>query len=522
MNSSGRTNKNIGIGPLQTALLARSKNKLETNESELTELRKLVDAGKGGVPVSQLLSSLDCQTKNISGLGGTDNNVLQKLEEAIPKKEDEYHKGRELVAEAKNNHQGSAPRNPAFVSSVLPTRSSNRRSSLRKLVDAGEGGVPVSQLLSNLGCQTDKISGLVGTDNNVLQKLEAAILKKEDECHKARELVAEANSNQQGSAPQNPAFASSVLPTQSSKRRSKSEKISRTQAPKDESSHSPRRRSSLSSRRSSLSSRNENTKETQAPESRDGDSEEGRRVPTYSITSDGILIDESSHSTSEKKSETRAPEIRRGASKEARQPSKRRSNSEKISGTQGVPKYSITSDGILIDEISHSSRSKSSHSPCKKKSETRAPEIRGGASKEGRHGRKNSKASDELPTDESSQSSRSKKKAETRAPGIRSDGSKERRHSRKSSKTTSDFLMDDCHEARKLIAEASRNQQGSTHQDYPVFLSPVLPTKSSHSLLRSESSHSSRNLKESVTQALEADMCEKARELASIGIVIEF
>jgi hypothetical protein len=419
MNSTGRTNKNSGIGPLQTALLARSKNKLQTNESELTELRKLVDAGKGGVPMSQLLSSLGCQADAISGLGGTDNNVLQKLKEAIPKKEDECHKARELVAEANSNQQGSAPRNPAVASSVLPTQSSKRRSSLRKLVDAGEEGVPVSQLMSNLGCQTDKIPGLGGTDNNVLQKLEAAILKKEDECHKARELVAE------------------------------SEKISRTEAPIDESLQSPRRRSSLSSRRrsslssrrsslssrrrSSLSSRNEKTKETQAPEIRDGDSEEGRRVPKYSITSDGILIDESSHSSSEKKSETRPPEIRGGASKEARQPSHRRSKSEKISWTQ-----------------------------------------------------------------------------------------KERRHSRKSSNTTSDFLMDDCHEARKLIAEANRNQQGSAHQDYPVFLSPVLPTKSSHSLLRSESSHSSRNLKESVTQALEADMCERARELASIGIVVEF
>jgi hypothetical protein len=111
--------------PLQTALLARSKSKLLANESELTELRKLVHAGKGGVPVSQLLSNLGCRPDKISCLGGTDNNVLEKLEAAILKKEDECRKARHVVAEANKNQQGSTPRNPVFVSSVLPTQSSH-------------------------------------------------------------------------------------------------------------------------------------------------------------------------------------------------------------------------------------------------------------------------------------------------------------------------------------------------------------------------------------------------------------
>jgi hypothetical protein len=165
---------------------------------------------------------------------------------------------------------------------------------LRKLVDSGKAGVPVSQLLSSLGCQTGKISCLGGTDNDVLQKLEAAILKKEDECHKARELVAEANSYQQGSAPRNPVIVSSVLPSQSS--------------------------------RSSSSSRTKKKSLTAAPEKRSDGSEESRRVPRVSKTNDGSLLDESSHSSksksshssssskTKKKSVTRASEMRSGES----------------------------------------------------------------------------------------------------------------------------------------------------------------------------------------------------------------
>jgi hypothetical protein len=110
--------------PLQTALLARSKSKLQANESELTELRKLVDAGKAGIPVSQLLSNLGCQPDKISCLGGTDNNVLEKLEAAILKKEDECRKARQVIAEANKSQQGSTSRNPVFVSSLLPAQSS--------------------------------------------------------------------------------------------------------------------------------------------------------------------------------------------------------------------------------------------------------------------------------------------------------------------------------------------------------------------------------------------------------------
>jgi hypothetical protein len=68
-------------------------------------------------------------------------------------------------------------------------------SELRKLVDTckkGGGSVGVSALLFPLDCtQPEKISSLRGV-NYQLQKYEAVVLIKEDECCKARELLAEA------------------------------------------------------------------------------------------------------------------------------------------------------------------------------------------------------------------------------------------------------------------------------------------------------------------------------------------
>jgi hypothetical protein len=128
---------------LQNALVARSKAKLLANEMELTELRKMIDAGKGGVPaaVSPMLLQLGCKSENISRLGG-ENYLLQKLEAVVSKKEDECHKARKLVAEARKQ-RGSTPRNLDLV------------------------------------------------------------MKKEDECHKAQMLVAEARQNL-GTTPRNP------------------------------------------------------------------------------------------------------------------------------------------------------------------------------------------------------------------------------------------------------------------------------------------------------------------------------
>jgi hypothetical protein len=590
MNSSGRTNKNIsssGIGPLQIALLARSKNKLRTNESELTELRKLVDAGKGGVPVSQLLSKLGCQTDKISCLGGTDNNVLENLEAAILKKEDECRKAREVIAEANKNQQGNTTRNPTFVSSVLPTQSSKRRSSLSsKSEKESQTQAPLDESSrstrrrSSLSSRSEKKSeAQAPTDESSRftrrrSSLSSSRSEKKSEVraptdeplHPSRRRSSLSSRSEKKSEAQAPTDE----PPRSTRRRSslsssRCEKKSETPGPTDESSRSTRRRSSLSSRsekksetqapidepsrstrrRSSLSSRSEKKSETaRAPEMKAEDSEDGRHVPKYSINSDGVLVDESSHSSrsksslssrSEKKLETRASEIRSGGSKEGRHVRKssisselfeswHSSISEKISETReiksggsktgrNVRKSSITSDGFLIDESTHSSRSE-------KKSETRASEIRSGNSKTGRHARKSSITSDVLHRDESSHSSRSKNKSEARATEIRSGGVLEGRHARKSSKTTSDFLMDDCHQARKLIAEAGRNQQGSTPPRDPVCVSSVPPTQSSD-LFRSEKKSEPR-APESRGGCPPAGRHVRKSSRTSIGLVIEF
>jgi hypothetical protein len=306
------------------------------------------------------MNSTGRSDKKISNSGIGSTRVYENIE-----------KDRSIVAAIREEYYSKQQQEVPSVSTPLQTALLARTKSklraneselteLRKLVDAGKGGVQMSLLLSNLGCQTDKISFLGGTDNNVLEKLEAAILKKEDECRKARQVIAEANKNQQGSTARDPFFVSSVLPTQSS--------------------HS----SSSKSKKKSV---------TRAPEMRSGGSEERKPVPKISKTSDGILTDESAQSSrsksshtsssskSKKKSVTRAPEMRSDGSEE-RKP---------------VPKISKASDGILTDESSHSSRSKSSlssiSSRTKKKSVTRAPEMRSEGFEERRPAPKSSKTS---------------------------------------------------------------------------------------------------------------------------------
>jgi hypothetical protein len=74
---------------------------------------------------------------------------------------------------------------------------------LRKLLDARKGEVPgpaVSPILIQLGYKPEG-------ENQLLQKLEALVVKKEGECDKARKLVAEAR-KKRGSTPRNPESSS--------------------------------------------------------------------------------------------------------------------------------------------------------------------------------------------------------------------------------------------------------------------------------------------------------------------------
>jgi hypothetical protein len=96
---------------MQNALLERLEEKLLANAIEFTELKRLVDAWKGGVPAALLLLEvwepekvLDCTDPN---------DLLQKFEALLFVKGNECHKVRKLVAEARNKQTTqSTPRNP--------------------------------------------------------------------------------------------------------------------------------------------------------------------------------------------------------------------------------------------------------------------------------------------------------------------------------------------------------------------------------------------------------------------------
>jgi hypothetical protein len=112
-----------------SSAMEKLEAQLLANEMELTELRKLVHAWKGGVPVSQLLSNLGCKPEKISCLE-RDNFMLQKLEAVVLMKEVECNKARKLVAEARNK-RASTPRNADLMQlnatpSVLQTQSSSK------------------------------------------------------------------------------------------------------------------------------------------------------------------------------------------------------------------------------------------------------------------------------------------------------------------------------------------------------------------------------------------------------------
>jgi hypothetical protein len=96
---------------MQNALLERLEEKLLANAIEFTELKRLVDAWKGGVPAALLLLHV-WEPEKVSDC--TDpNDMFRKFEALLFVKGNECHKARKLVADARNKQTSqSTPRNP--------------------------------------------------------------------------------------------------------------------------------------------------------------------------------------------------------------------------------------------------------------------------------------------------------------------------------------------------------------------------------------------------------------------------
>jgi hypothetical protein len=105
---------------MQDALVERLETKLLANEKECTELRKLTEARKRGIPVS--LSSLDlgCDPEKYSCLG--DNYLLKKLEAFVLMKVEECTKVRKLLAEASKRGISRSP--SSMMNCVSPVKRS--------------------------------------------------------------------------------------------------------------------------------------------------------------------------------------------------------------------------------------------------------------------------------------------------------------------------------------------------------------------------------------------------------------
>jgi hypothetical protein len=94
---------------MRNALLERLEAKLLANAVEFTELKRMVDAWKGGVPAALLLLYFDWEPEKVSGLRD-ENDVFEKFESLLLIKENESKKFRKLLVEARK--RSSTPRNP--------------------------------------------------------------------------------------------------------------------------------------------------------------------------------------------------------------------------------------------------------------------------------------------------------------------------------------------------------------------------------------------------------------------------
>jgi hypothetical protein len=104
---------------------------LLANVMECTELRRLTEARKRGIPVS--LSALDLGCKQEHGLGLEGGNFfLQKLEALVLVKEEECTKVRKLLAEAKKRDTTQTPKDTTSSCPSLSSLMKVPRSILRK------------------------------------------------------------------------------------------------------------------------------------------------------------------------------------------------------------------------------------------------------------------------------------------------------------------------------------------------------------------------------------------------------
>jgi hypothetical protein len=90
------TSPSASSSSMRNALVERLETKLLANEMECTELRKLTEARKRGIPVSLASLDLGCDPEN-----GDNDVLLQKLEALFLEKENKCTKVRKLLAEAR-------------------------------------------------------------------------------------------------------------------------------------------------------------------------------------------------------------------------------------------------------------------------------------------------------------------------------------------------------------------------------------------------------------------------------------
>jgi hypothetical protein len=123
-----RQQKPVTASPIiQNALLEWLEAKLLKNEIECTELRKLAEARKRGIPVSLASLHLGFEEEKDSSLG--DAYLLKKLEAVVLLKEEECTKARRLLVEAMKRGTSQSRKDALCVS--LSTQLSSPKSVLQ-------------------------------------------------------------------------------------------------------------------------------------------------------------------------------------------------------------------------------------------------------------------------------------------------------------------------------------------------------------------------------------------------------
>jgi hypothetical protein len=114
---------------MQNALQERLEAKLLANEVKCTKLRKLIEAGKRGIPLSLAALHLGFELEKESCFG--ESCLLKKLEALVLEKENECTKVRRLLVEARKRGAPQIERGAARTVS-LPAHREEHQSYLRK------------------------------------------------------------------------------------------------------------------------------------------------------------------------------------------------------------------------------------------------------------------------------------------------------------------------------------------------------------------------------------------------------